>query len=805
MRRIGPVVVLLVLMLPAAGSADGVSLAPANLESFFVTPGEQASVEFRVDGTPAGGKLEFRVADYRGRAAADGRAAVEEGSARVMVELPRGYYTIRFPRSGQSFGLVALPRYAGRPDEFFCIDSAMSWLWRDAGQREDLVQILARCGIHMARERLSWGAINPRPDRWQWDAGGGYDTLRRTYREEGVDVLELFHSGPGWTGKIGPYPRSLPQTARSWRKIVEHWRDAWGALEVWNEPDIHFGGDLPADQYVPLVRTMANVLPPSDEGPALGGGVFAHFNPAYVELAARNGMLEAVDFVSFHTYGRAPQMEGLVGRFRDWLRRHRKASMPLWLTECGRPWRRGPGRPPTDQDAVSALDITMKAVEARACGVSRYFAFVYVFYEERTNNFGMMGRDGTPLRSMAAYAGAASLLAHADYLGDLRCDDERIRRARVFGRGDRRIVVLYTGEPGEGAAVELPIEAAGARGIDGRRLEVSGRRVPVPDGLTYVRADRSAVAEHLRRDTDAMRLYRLGRAQPPQHGAVSPVVLQHVPDLEAMSASSAGYQVSSDPEAGVQFRIRAVNLSDRSHRVALSMDAAQGGPRTVRVGSMADAEVTFRVPARKISASDEYTKLAVSAESDTVSSIRALVMNVRRSPSLEGLLRSHPRHRRLPVAELDRWTKLAAGGAEVEMASSDGSAWRMKVRFGGDADRWVYPRFRLPRDVDLGRAEGMVLRARCTGPGTVRLILWEGRNGKLTGVSYLTPDAVIPADGEWHAAFVPFGKLRWNAANEPDPDRRLDAGSVRTLSVGMNSRSAENSLEVSHLYVIGRS
>ena len=49
----------------------------------------------------------------------------------------------------------------------------------------------------------------------------------------------------------------------------------------------------------------------------------------------------------------------------------------------------------------------MKAIEARACGVARYFAFVYPYYEEHASNFGMMDRRGVPMRSMAAYANAA--------------------------------------------------------------------------------------------------------------------------------------------------------------------------------------------------------------------------------------------------------------------------------------------------------------------------------------------------------------------------------------------------------------
>jgi hypothetical protein len=57
-------------------------------------------------------------------------------------------------------------------------------------------------------------------------------------------------------------------------------------------------------------------------------------------------------------------MEALAGRFREWLTEHKHDAMPLWLTECGRPWPRGTDRPAAEPDQESALDITMKAVEA---------------------------------------------------------------------------------------------------------------------------------------------------------------------------------------------------------------------------------------------------------------------------------------------------------------------------------------------------------------------------------------------------------------------------------------------------------
>ncbi|MEI9893369.1 MAG: hypothetical protein WDN28_05570 [Chthoniobacter sp.] len=139
------------------------------------------------------------------------------------------------------------------------------------------------------------------------------------------------------------------------------------------------------------------------------------------------------------------------------------------------------------QDQASALQITMKAIEARACGVARYFPFVFPFYVEGANNFGMMGQEGTPLRSMAAYTEAIVQLSGAVYVGDLQGSPIK---ARIFSRGTSGYgIVFFSGQVTAGATF-LPgqtLTVSGAYGIDGRPLTVGGDgSIPIPDGLTYV-------------------------------------------------------------------------------------------------------------------------------------------------------------------------------------------------------------------------------------------------------------------------------------------------------------------------------
>ena len=118
----------------------------------------------------------------------------------------------------------------------------------------------------------------------------------------------------------------------------------------------------------------------------------------------------------------------------------------------------------------------MKGVEARACGIAVYFPFVYPFYEENENNFGMTDRQG-----------------HAAALdGRLRATDPRtgtqavpwrpawttqaIHRARVFGDEHEMVAVVYTGEPRAKAALKLGLRAQCVEGLDGRALNAFDRR-----------------------------------------------------------------------------------------------------------------------------------------------------------------------------------------------------------------------------------------------------------------------------------------------------------------------------------------
>lgn len=781
------------------------SLTPVSVDQFFVRPQQRAMLRWRVPGGERSGPIGYVVRDYWGASLQSGEAAIIGKTLELSILPGHGFCEVDFPSLHQAFGVVALPEHTGKKDDFFAIDSALSWLVRDDALRQGMVRALRRSGIGMSRERLSWSQVQPSRDQWQWESPRRYDSVRRLYAEHAVQVLEMFHDAPAWVGRVGKYPSDLNAAVRSWNEQSRRWQHTWGALEVWNEPDISFGAFLPADQYVPLVEAASYGLATDRVGLPLVGDVFAHNDPRYLDAAAQNGLLDRVDVVSFHTYGRAMQMEPLVENYRAWLQRHGRPSKPLWITECGRPWKRGAERAARDEDALSALDITMKGVEARACGIARYFPFVYPYYEERISNFGMMDRRGSPLRSMAAYVRLVGVLGGKSYLGDLALGDAPVNRARVFGDGQDTVVILYTGKPAPGATVRLPLPARRAEGIDGRGLEIARGLAPVPDGLTYVWIDAQQLSEHLTSDTPAMRLSGMARQAPAQRPEPSPVVMRFAFDSAAMEGRSEGYALKGEKTpAQVPVRLVVFNLGKQvqelTFRLALPDEAqlVEGEPaKRLRIPSESSAEIGWVADLSSPLGQCGAATVRVTADGEQAGRVAPRVIRLLGDLDLDRVVQRSPGAVALPIRDLKRWKPAISGNGRMSMESTADVAWRLDCSFTA-GDRWVYPAFRLPEGLDTSRFSALLLRARCQKAGTVRVFLWEGDRG--TG--YLSSGLAIPADGQWHTVLVRFADLTMSQANTPDPNGKLDLKEVRRISMGMNAQTAENRLEISDVYLL---
>lgn len=418
----------------------------------------------------------------------------------------------------------------------------------------------------------------------------------------------------------------------------------------------------------------------------------------------------------------------------------------------------------------------------------------------------MMDRQGTPLRGMAAYANLARVLAGRHYVGDLACDDARLKRARVFADADgAAVAVLYTGQPDPHAAVRPGVAVSRCEGIDGRTLAPGADgSVPVPDGLVFVSLEGTAWRDALRTDTPAMRLARSARQQAPSPVPPESVVLRYDFDPAVVVPSAKGYHLQADPAGELPLRVRVFQLADQPRTVALRLrvpgapgDAVPSEPHRVAIPAAGLADATWTLDARRLLSPAGRLTVEVTADDQAGRSLAGLALDFFGEPDLERWLKEFPRQARLPIGELARWKPAIGAKGHMAMTTPADAAWRLEAHFG-EGDRWVYPRFALPDEVDLTRFTGLIVRARAESAGTVRAFLWEGDSG--TG--YIT-GGLIPADGRWHTAHVAFDSLLPSTANAPDANHRLDLDTVRAISLGMNSDTADNALDVAEAYLVG--
>ncbi len=498
----------------------------------------------------------------------------------IPVELPQGFYIIIFPQSNQKFGIVSMPAYRDAPDPFFGIDSALTSIRIDNTLRESLIKTLKRSGIGIARERLFWHQISLARNTWDWQTPFRFDETRNLYKKHGIHVLELFHDTPDWMAdnNKSPYPANLPEAAASWSIIGNRWHSLWGALEIWNEPELpKFGGDLPADQYVAMVKTLDYSFFRINSTLPIGGGAFTEFCPdTYLETCAQNGLLNHIDFVSIHSFMPPENLPPLIEKYRLLLAKYNRSNLPIWITEAGAWAKECTQRSLFNKHIqltrcaqAKARDICIKAVESRASGIEKFFPFILIPFQESDHYHGLVSEQYTPNRSMAAYCQTIKALAHTRYAGRLSLNDNTSISNRVFLKDEKCIIVIHTTEPSPQAEVHLPIPVLQIEGIDGRSLQINGAgNIPIPDGITYV----FTTVDHIQNRLIPAEKAITGRNT---SSRPSPLIIQHLADKNDAKASVNGYTLLKDT-AQWTIPVRLNNLSSTPQALSLTVNTISG-------------------------------------------------------------------------------------------------------------------------------------------------------------------------------------------------------------------------------------
>lgn len=760
----------------------------------------------------------------------------------IKLTLPQGYYEMEFPGTKQFFGLGVLPLETrtkdSKSDPFFAIDGALSGLARTNDIRKGLIQSAKKIGIDMIRERISWQRLESAENDFKW-TGRYSDEYRFFYKENGVEVLELFHDSPSWIGQIEKkYPKDLNKARKSWRTIAKKWSPTWGAIEIWNEPEISFGAKLPADQYAPLLKSLYQMFKAEGISVPIVGGVNATFNETWLNSAAESRMLDHCDVYSFHTYQKANQVENLYNKYHLWLKKYGHTGMPVWITECGRPWKIGPARAEGREDLLSAIDIVMKGCEARACGFDRYFPFVYSYYEERQNNFGMTGKEGSPLRSIVAYAEMIRLLSGTEYLGDWKNTLSGVLRARIFADAKgKKILVLYRPQFQDGVRIDLPFVPTFVETVTGEKIDPRQKSFDFNDGFLYVGIpdsasidmDKETLLGRIRKERKKARTEELQKIAQRIPSNLAPFVLRFDhKSIKEMTYTPDKYVLSTKvPEEiklcfdifhfdclnsgrsstdGPIVKGDCIESKSREFRIDVSEkrlfgDMAVQVPKTIQVKSGQSGRFEIKLRTDGISVVNPCS-IDVSIRSGRFSD--TVHLNLIREIdtenfSIDQIKKYLSKIKRIPMTNSQKWHPSCAKCGTMKFLAKDQrpkeSECSFDVKFK-QGDRWIYPLFD-PDMSDMSSYDGFFVfaRAESKDPKTTSVSMLIEEEG---GENWITSTDIIPADEKWHLAFVPFKNFHFLQAFR---NGIFENNRVNVLKFGCNTKDEEFKMDLRALYL----
>src|SRR5262249_51255527 len=146
---------------------------------------------------------------------------------------------------------------------------------------------------------------------------------------------------------------------------------------------------------------------------------------------------------------------------------------------------------------------------------------------------------------------------------------------------------------------------------------------------------------------------------------------------------------------------------------------------------------------------ESFRHLTITATSSINSSPSQLAIPLRLEGTLEQYLQRHPIRMRLNIDDLGAWQKNIAPRGQMSFTSPAAGQWRTELSFKKKGDKWPYPKFALPK-LPAGTVRGVLLRARAAENASVRLMVFKNQ-----AAIYWTSEPIIPADGNWHAAWIP--------------------------------------------------
>ncbi len=718
-----------------------------------------------------------------------GEGDVAEGQDISLGNLGVGWYRADFvdpagEPTGWTTAAVLTGLKAPVPDDSpVCTDSATAWFARryedQPAHQEILANLAALAGVNWIRDRLAWGEVER--SRGKFTDESIYDSSATLAADEGLRVLQVFHSTPGWAADKtldgerawSRFPRDLRDQYAFCKAMARRFQGRVQAWEPWNEANIEPFGGHTIDEMCFLQKAAYLGFKAGDPDLKVCWNVYAGSgSPLHTEGVIANEAWPYFETYNIHSYSEPEQYESQFATARQGA-----CGRPIWITECGirlttddkHPW----GDLTSEDERKQARFLAQSYASSLFAGAERHFFFILGNYIERGVQFGLLRHDHTPRPGYVALAAVGRLLAGAECLG--RVSPTIIAfRAQPDGR-DQEVLVAWGKDSPWPLPADLQIDAL----FDylGRPM---GKQAPstLGPGALFILLPPG--------DCRKLTLEPPPDKAPRREGEPSPVVLQLA--LPARTAKLRSQSHEIEPGADSDLPLLVYNFAERPVSGTLAVENAPAdwdvgiSKEPIRVEPMGRQEVKAKVRMPATGGlnlvSGEWLKLR-----GDFGPMGRPVLAFRLSADLVKLEPAQTQS--IPSAEeAANWQDNIVQKATMSRQPRQPSGTLFEMQFA-DTDPWAYPRLPLKKaEVPANRYDGLALSIEVLeGTGTVRVQFIEE-----SGASYLAETGIDDDGRELQRTVVLFRDCTWSPFSKPDPDGKLQPADIRTILVGINSK-----------------
>ena len=743
--------------------------------------------------------LNWTLSDWHGNKLQSGVAAKEQ-AVLTVASLPCGYYRLHLQdengmtENACTFAVVPDPAKRVRnPETYFAIDSAQSLFGEKSA--EELTEIIARAGLDIIRDRLSWKRVNPRKGKYDWNR---YMLNARLLQEKGIAVCNTYHDAPNWTKK---YSRTLPDDLLDCYRFAEKATQAFQgkvtAWEFWNEEDIQFCMESAWDYAAAMKAAYLGFKAGNRKIPVALGSFSNPRLPNYCHVILQNGVRDYFDIFNVHIYEALKDYPELMAGICKYQEQHQFPERPLWLTENGcrmegfgasESGKPGVKAHSPEQELVVAEFLAKSMMTLQAMGAKRNFFFSLIPHreDEGRKDWGLLRLDFTVKPAYAAFVNMKHQLDHAQVAGTFSPAEGVQAIVYIQPDGSQTLVYWSLSEIDKGEnryfnnghpfgdlaerpfSISVPDATFCGTDVFGTPFEQKAA-----GGVLQLKATRMpAYLNGLRgltpRRTAAVSAKTAGTPQTTAHDRT--VIFRTVlsDDFE-LSVTKDCVDVKKD---GAAWKLQVWNLSDQPKDGIVSIGgcAVSGLPGKVTVAPFGMTELPLTLNSPAIGT----MKISGKFNGKDVSSLVMPMTNMRK------MIASGKAAVFKGMDQPERWRANSSGKMKITYDNAE-KAIRFETVFPPTvSDFWTYPEFRLLDTESFKNVYGIAFELKVDQPEKVsQMVLMQVSHTQKEHGSYVGRKFTVPKTSGWEERIVTLD----TTSSSTD--------GIRMLRIGLNTSASE--------------